>query len=1401
MKTKNVDAVKHGFAVAMVCLAGMLGAFAGQTNRVWNVADFGAHSGDLLQTAAIQRTIDACYKAGGGEVRIPAGFYKTGCIRLRSRVTLHLMRGAVLEGSRDPEDYEVWRADTLDPILPMTEAEKKRPRSTVPQSRWCNGLIRAYGAHDIAIIGEEFSQINGQNCFDPQGEEGYRGPHAISIWNCTNVVLRGYTIRDSANWAHAIFNSSNITARALTVLGGHDGFDIRTCDDVTVEKCVFESGDDAIAGFDNIGVTIRDCVLNSSCSPLRFGGTDVLVENCTGAPAAWGFRGKMPMETRRLAINDGAQCRRIMHTAFRYYCDFRAVIRRTPGNILVRNCTFTNPDDVFQLQFDGKHIWCCNRSLSSFTYENCVFDGVKRPLEIHGDAKEPLAITLRNCTIVARKGFEGKAAIDARNYKSIRLENTVWKGFTHPRIEARTKGEITIRGGTPLEIVHAEEKGPVAVQPAETFPAYASDSFVPGVTDTATGFFRVVQKDGRWWVIDPLGRGTVLLGVDHITYRGHHSERSGRSSHLEANKAKFPNKADWEADTLRRLKTWGFNMLGADCDMNLRHRGLIHTSFLRIGADLCRKGMAPDRFICPHENRPCSAFPNVFHPDFAAWADDVARRKCAPNKNDPWLFGYFIDNELAWWGRGSSATGLFDAVAALPEAHSAKVAQRKFLAERGVKGEPSLEVKLDFLRLAADIYFRVSSEAIRRHDPNHLVMGARFAGLNGAHPVVWEVSGKYCDVVTFNSYPWADLDRNVVLTAQGQHAPRVTEAFAKQYEYAKRPILITEWSFPALDSGLPCTSGAGQRFLTQKLRTQATELFARTMLSMPYLIGYDYFMWVDEPAEGISDAFPENSNYGLINEQGEAYPEITEMFTKLHRDLAAVRAAGLPPERSAPKRGENGLTAAAFRAKLPKGVAAFTRTNNNYVVRTAAGLELSGRIGGMRMFEAVKLNGRLLGEYTGMWHDRVAGRQGWHNAGKVVAVDWREDDGRGIVRITCEVRPTKTRGMRLTHAITVYAHRPWFFCELVSAENVGSEPIEINSFYFREYSPFAGDKAQGHLRNVPNLWKGPARDAWISATDGAFYGGASFAPTVETFRYHCVNKGKTQYPDAMFTPLEDLTLPPGAVYDPKGTIWMLALCGTGGIEGWKSVIKDVDELRTKSAKVVEPSECVAAANMASRNATRGRGPGPFGDYWWANRFLSRIEQVRAYRGQTVDVVLMGDSIMHFWEWLHPKSWAKFTDGRKVLNCGYGGDRTQSVLWRIAHGELDGYTAKNVVLMIGTNNNVSKKTNPDNVAKAIEKIVAQIKVKQPTARIILHPIFPRGASAASTLHAEARVRNDRTNALLKEFAAAHPEITWVDFNAKLVDETGWVPKAIMADEIHPTDKGYDLWMDALAPVLK
>ena len=282
---------------------------------------------------------------------------------------------------------------------------------------------------------------------------------------------------------------------------------------------------------------------------------------------------------------------------------------------------------------------------------------------------------------------------------------------------------------------------------------------------------------------------------------------------------------------------------------------------------------------------------------------------CAPLRDEASVMGYFFDNELAWGAGGASATGMFDAVAKMPPENPARQALDAFLAERNLGGGAALkggeipqETKVEFLRLAARRYFGTIAEAIRRHDPNHLLLGARFAGLGSAHRVVWEEAGMFCDILTFNSYPWADLGENVVYLSSRDDT-RAADAYALRHSWAGRPLMVTEWSFPTLDSGLPCACGAGQRFRTQAERARASELYARTLMALPFMVGFDYFMWVDEPARGISFKFPEDSNYGLVNERGEPYREITEMFARVNRDGDAYTLATASPGRASSSAG------------------------------------------------------------------------------------------------------------------------------------------------------------------------------------------------------------------------------------------------------------------------------------------------------------------------------------------------------------------------------------------------------------------------------------------------------------------------------------------------------------------
>ena len=176
------------------------------------------------------------------------------------------------------------------------------------------------------------------------------------------------------------------------------------------------------------------------------------------------------------------------------------------------------------------------------------------------------------------------------------------------------------------------------------------------------------------------------------------------------------------------------------------------------------------------------------------------------------------------------------------------------------------KVRSDFLTVIAERYFKVCYEALKAADPQHLTMGCRFAGRTPDS--ILEVAGRYTDVFTINTYPRVDLDRGQLLSVQRQ--------FRDYYAKVQKPFTITEWSFPALDSGLPCKHGAGMRVDTQAQKARCYEIFAKAMADLPFMVGYHYFMWVDEPAQGISDTFPEDSNYGLVNVDDEPYAELVE---------------------------------------------------------------------------------------------------------------------------------------------------------------------------------------------------------------------------------------------------------------------------------------------------------------------------------------------------------------------------------------------------------------------------------------------------------------------------------------------------------------------------------------------
>jgi lysophospholipase L1-like esterase len=181
----------------------------------------------------------------------------------------------------------------------------------------------------------------------------------------------------------------------------------------------------------------------------------------------------------------------------------------------------------------------------------------------------------------------------------------------------------------------------------------------------------------------------------------------------------------------------------------------------------------------------------------------------------------------------------------------------------------------------------------------------------------------------------------------------------------------------------------------------------------------------------------------------------------------------------------------------------------------------------------------------------------------------------------------------------------------------------------------------------------------------------------------------------------------------------------------------------------------------------------------------------------IDLLFLGDSITEGWQWHGTQIWAERYARLNAANFGVSGDRTEHVLWRIANGELDGISPKVVVLMLGTNNMGS---TPEKIAAGDIKVIAQIHQKLPQTKVLLLAIFPRGANPGKD-HNDLAIRKkvEATNAIL----AAQDDgkmVRYLDIDSKLLTADGLISKQIMPDAVHPSTLGYQIWADAMQPLL-
>ncbi len=642
--------------------------------------------------------------------------------------------------------------------------------------------------------------------------------------------------------------------------------------------------------------------------------------------------------------------------------------------------------------------------------------------------------------------------------------------------------------------------------PPQTFtPAhrYASPSNVSReFSGEGTGFFRIARApSGQYWFIDPAGKAMFFCGVDMLIYGGRHCEALGYSPYGRNMDRVFGGDRErWAGDTMRRLSDWGFNYAGTQ-EKNFRTK-LPFSVNLMIGSSFASFG--DDYDLTPYLGHVGSAMPNPFHPRFAEWARRCYLRSAGTEINNPYFVGYFSDNELRWLGapRNPEGTGLFNNVMAKRRGHSAKEALVRFLAERHennidafnaewklrlktfdeIQDLGKLEhhtprqilVKQDFLSLVADTYFSTIRDAIRELDPNHLFLGCRFAGYSSNHERVWRSTGKYCDVVSFNQYPSADLLRNKLWITSMD----LPSAFEEIHRWSGRPLMITEWAFLGLDSGLPCQYGAGQRLDTQEERAAAAELFVRTTASMPFMVGLNWYKHGDDPKLGVRANFPENSNYGLVNEENEPYSELTDMFRKVHSDIDATRR-NKPQELKLPAGG--GVLYRELTA--PAGKDAKTAPGLQIAKDSIGNGEISLRYDEKGPRIAYFRNGEKLGEITFLLRYQMNnGKNDWVYIDRISDIRTKRLAQSAELSLTGSGK-TEDGTFQFTARLLLAARGDRLIAEVTSVRNTGNTPLRMCGIYFSAFPAF-----EPEIRKISRIELN--RAAW-HRPDGAYFGAAS----------------------------------------------------------------------------------------------------------------------------------------------------------------------------------------------------------------------------------------------------------------------------------------------------------------------
>ncbi|MBA4410479.1 MAG: hypothetical protein Q8S54_13660 [Bacteroidota bacterium] len=406
----------------------------------------------------------------------------------------------------------------------------------------------------------------------------------------------------------------------------------------------------------------------------------------------------------------------------------------------------------------------------------------------------------------------------------------------------------------------------------------------------ATGFFRTEKMDGRWWFVDPEGYLFLSVGVDCVSPGGggnvmnldkrRNLYKELPPSSLITNPARPGSVSfgtwnlfrrygeDYQAKSkemiINRMDKWGLNTIGnwSNPEVMQMNRKAFMLQLRGVGIEDGIMGL-----------------PDVYAPGFADKIDAACKSSVGPNKDNPWLIGYFTGNEPSWLEQEERLCTMILEGADRP----IKTELTAWLA----KGDSPLRRK-QFIFQTFRTFLKTVDNAITKYDPNHLNLGIRFGNVMGIDREILEICKEVFDVFSFNCY---DL------------YPK-KEMMDRAMEMTGLPMIIGEYHFGTVDRGL---AQSLWQVNSQQERGVAYRYYTERAYQHPGLIGTAYFQWCDQDLTGRRDG--ENYNCGLVDVTDRPYKYQVEAMMETAKRLFEIHTGKIQPIEQAPvkPRGHGGM--------------------------------------------------------------------------------------------------------------------------------------------------------------------------------------------------------------------------------------------------------------------------------------------------------------------------------------------------------------------------------------------------------------------------------------------------------------------------------------------------------------